>query len=914
MGMEWGSTPVPQEEELLALYTDYVAEPDTKRDVYAYTLLAVGVLLGVGGLLADAVGAVGVVMILSGIALSLPVTQGWRRVVAGSATGGAGTVVLSVVLAPGRWSDGAVVHSTALTVLYTASLLTLAGIIVTLPLVTGRRSYLGAGEERTHSGGESVATSSSDESGLYILGKNGHGWNWQFVEHSAIAAGASPTPSRLEAQQRVQEMKSQVAGAKLLDVDDTAFRLYESGDDSWRWYLMQGDGSAIAEGAIEYDTRTQANRAIETLEEHNQTAETYVVDGGFYRFDEHGGDVTWEFVHQDRHTLARGVAGDDREAAEENRRRFQELAAGARELVVDTYGVELTEDGDAWTWRLRDDEYQHVASSTRAFDTREDAETAVEDRLSQLFSAEILEQGQPTYDVYKAGDDWQWRLVDDTGDTVATGNTDVTGREQAAEAATEFKQTAGDADVVSIETLEFETYEAEGGWHWRLIDGGRSVHARGPGTYRSQQAACEAIDRVCGAAPEADRLEFETAAFHVYEADGGAWYWRLIDDNGTEIADSGQGEYGSKSGAMQAMTTLQENAPEANHLEIDTAAFELFEDEEGHGWRLVNDVGDTITDGVTRHETQAEAKEAMETVLDAMTDVDKREMSSGVFHIYGDDEWWWEFVEPDGAVLATASTRFETQGAVEDAIQEIQAAAGDAPVKKLGYLGVLLDTTEWSWTLVDEEREPIAESEERYVTRQTAVSRIEEIKYAATEVTIYEIRTAAFDCYRDDDGWTWRLFDDNHDEIARGTRTYEDRETVSSTLNFLGRVAPGAELLDYDGLAFEIHHEQAGWMWRVIDERQRILATASNHYESTAAVEDDIDAAKAAIDDAGVVEIDAATFEFHRRDDGWTWRLLDETGNKLAESNNVFSSRAEAEEELTTVMDTGPDAVVSRTG
>jgi uncharacterized protein YegP (UPF0339 family) len=914
MGMERGNSPAPFEEELLALYTEYVAEPDTKRDIYAYILLALGVLLGVGGLLADAVGALGVVIALFGIVLSLPVTQTWRRVAAGSATLGVATVGLSVVLAPGRLSDGAIVHSTVLTVLYVGSLCTLAGTIIALPLVTGRRSYVADPELREDSGGQVVPVNGAEEGGLYVLGKNGHGWNWQFVEHAAIAEGASPTPSRLEAQQRVAEMKSQVAGATLLDVDDTAFRLYESGEDGWRWYLMQGDGSAIAEGAIEYDSRTQANRAIDTLEEHSETAETYVVDGGFYRFETTGEDVTWEFVHQDRHVLAKGATTGDRETVETGRRRFQELAGGARELAIDTYGVELTEDGDRWGWRLRDNEYQHVASSTRDYETRDDAEAAVEDRLSQLFSAEILEQGQPTYDVYKAGDDWQWRLVDETGVSVASGNTDVTGRERAAEAATEFKQTAPEADVVNIETLEFETYETADGWRWRLLDGDRNVHARGPETYRDKRTAGEAVDRVRQAAPEADRLDFETAAFHIYEADGGAWHWRLIDDDGAEIADSGQGEYGSKDGAMQAMTTLQENAPEADHLEIDTAAFELFRDDDGHGWRLVDDVGDTIADGVTRHETQAGAKEAMETVLDAMTDVEKREMSSGVFHIYGDDEWWWEFVEPDGAVLAAASTNFETQRAVEDEVEQIQAAAGGAPVKKLGYLGILLDTDEWSWALVDEERDPVATSEEIYVTRQAAVSRIEDMKYAATDMTIYEIRTAAFDCYRSDDGWTWRLIDENHDEIARGTRTYEDRETVSSTLSFLGRVAPGAAVLEYDDLAFEIHHEQAGWTWRVIDEKQRILATASNHYETAGDVEEDIRDAKDAIDDAGVVEIDAATFEFHRRDDGWTWRLLDETGNKLAESNNVFSSRAAAEEELTTVMDIGPDAIVSRTG
>jgi uncharacterized protein YegP (UPF0339 family) len=907
-----GDLELPYDDELVGAYTTYVTEPDSKQEVYGYTVLAGGLLLALAGIVVESLGLLGLVVALFGVVLLLPVTWDGVRAGAGSATLGASGVVLSVLLDPGSVTQGAVFHSTSTTVLYLAGLSGLVGVVVLLPVVTGERSYYGPTDESGTDRGPAVIDQPEDE-GLFVLLENGTTWNWQFFQPEALAAGAAPSQSQLEARERVEDVKSQVTRASLLDVDDIAFRLYESGGDSWQWYLMRGDGSAVAEGVVEYDTRARANRVISRLKDNCEDTETYVVNGAFYDFQKAGSEWLWRLVHQDRYPLATSTQSyDDPEAAEAARSQFRELAAGAPELIVENYGIELVDEGDGWGWRLRDSNLELLANSTRTYETRESAEVAVEDRLNQLYSAEIIEAGEPTYDVHKAGDDWQWRLVDKTGEPVASGNTDVTGRERAAEAADQFKQNASTAPIVSIENLEFETYQADRGWRWRLLDSDRNVHARSPGTYRSQQAASDALDRVRDAAPEANLLEFETAAFHIYEEADGAWYWRLINEDGQELADSGQGEYDSKESAMHAMMTLQENAPDADNLEIDTAAFELFQDDSGWGWRLVNDVGATIVDGVTRHESEARAKEAMESVADALSDVGHRQMSGGIFHIYCDEEWWWEYVKPDGTVLATATDRFETQAAVEESIEGLQQQADTAPVTMLGYLGVVLDPTDWSWRLVDENRKPVADSVSGHESQQAAIGRIEDLKYTATEMSVYEIRTAAFDCFREDGGWTWQLIDDTHDVVAEAARTYEDRSAVMSTLEFIRRVAPSAEVLDYDGFAFELSQDQRGWTWRLLDDDQRIIATAANHYENTTAVEEDVDEARAAINEAGVTEIDAATFEFHRTDDGWTWRLLDETGNELAESNNAFDSRAEAEEELTAVMDSGPEALVSR--
>ncbi|MFB6311782.1 MAG: DUF1508 domain-containing protein, partial [Salinirussus sp.] len=168
------------------------------------------------------------------------------------------------------------------------------------------------------------------------------------------------------------------------------------------------------------------------------------------------------------------------------------------------------------------------------------------------------------------------------------------------------------AETVRVQDLAFETYRAGDGWHWRLVTDDREVRAESTEVYDSEEAASAVVDRVRTEAPDADLIEFENAAFQVYEAPEGAWRWRLIDEDGTVLADSGQGEYESRDDAMAAMTTLRENAPDAEHLEIENAAFELFEDDRGWGFRLVDDVGETIADGTTRHDTEAGARSAMD--------------------------------------------------------------------------------------------------------------------------------------------------------------------------------------------------------------------------------------------------------------------------------------------------------------
>jgi len=930
---------------LFEWYTKYVSEPESKKDVYGYTLLVLGYLLAIGGMLLYQIGgallnrfgpaagtqaltdlqfllrgtvgvpaAIGLISALLGIVLLLPVTRNSLIVAVVGACISLAAVVLFWIHYPYNWSVGTPAYSDLIIGLYTVGIGVVAGVVILVPVVTGERSYFSETVHGPRYDHPDIMIGEADRGGLFALYKRGTEWTWRFIDQAAVAGSTTSFLSRLETEERVDLVKEQVANAGLLEIKNAAFRLYESADGTWQWYLMRDDGSAVTEGGSDFASRDAADGAINTLKDHGPDAETFVMDEPVYDTRRTDGQWNWRLVDENRSPLALGAdAHPDRDDALADLAEFRGLAADAIDLVVDTYGVELVEADGRWTWQLRDSAHRQLAESVDAYDSKGTVEDGVYDLLDRLQRASVLEAGQPTFDVYRSGSDWAWHLLDGAGRAVAAGTEHRDEADAAASEAATLQAQAPDAAVVESSDLEFETYRTGDGWHWRLVTPEREVHAESTDTYESEDAASRIVDRVRTEAPEADLIEFENAAFQVYEAPDGAWRWRLIDEDGAVLSDSGQGEYESKDDAISAMTTLQENAPDAEHLEIENAAFELFQDDRGWGWRLVDDIGETIADGVTRHETENGARQAMDDLVATVSDVEERTMESGLFQVYvdADDEWWWRFVLPDGTILAESPRRFGTRHEVEGAVDDIQGMAGEAPVETVGRLAVLLDPADWSWDLVDENRDPVAIGAVSHDDRESAVAAVEDLQRHATETTVYEIRTAAFDCYESDEGWTWRLVDADHEPVAHAPETFEDLTAVESAIDAVSAVAADAELVDYDDVAFELFQDEDGWTWHLVDEDHTVLAVAATSHAERAAAERDVADARDEIAAASVIEIDSATFEFHHDGDGWRWRLVDENGNELGESIQTFESRAAAQEELSTVKELGPDAWVS---
>ncbi len=113
----------------------------------------------------------------------------------------------------------------------------------------------------------------------------------------------------------------------------------------------------------------------------------------------------------------------------------------------------------------------------------------------------------------------------------------------------------------------FELYEDNRGeYRWRLRhDNGNVIADSGEG-YSSKSGAKDAIERAREYGPDADVLDLEAAAFEIYEDEGEEWRWRLRHRNGNILADSGEG-YSSRSAATDAVDGVKRNAPGAADAE-----------------------------------------------------------------------------------------------------------------------------------------------------------------------------------------------------------------------------------------------------------------------------------------------------------------------------------------------------------
>jgi uncharacterized protein YegP (UPF0339 family) len=120
-------------------------------------------------------------------------------------------------------------------------------------------------------------------------------------------------------------------------------------------------------------------------------------------------------------------------------------------------------------------------------------------------------------------------------------------------------------------------------------------------------------------APDAEVLEIETAAFEIYRTDAGEYAWRLINEDERTLAVSGS-SYETREDAENAIERARDTVAGSSIIEIDKVAFEFHEQESGWGWRLVDEHGSPLAESVEPRETRQAAREEMLAVKDHAPD------------------------------------------------------------------------------------------------------------------------------------------------------------------------------------------------------------------------------------------------------------------------------------------------------
>lgn len=922
---------------LFDLYERYVGEPRSRKDVYGYAAFIVGYTLGLAGVLAYLAGngpgppdfalrevsiaasAFGLALGMFGVVLLLPVRRrGIQAAVVGLAVALV-SVGAFVVVYPGRWTTTADASGGVITA-YTVGVAIVAGVAAMVPVVTGEKGWLVSEIEdgREH---PPVMVGEAARGALFALYQVGTGeWTWRVLRQEALGENAGDPYARPDIESAVEGLRSTFADARLLEITTAAFRLHETADGGWRWTLMREDGSAVAESGDAYADRGAIGEATSLLKERGSDAPLVDVRGAAFDPYEEDGRWRWRLVDESREVLAVGAtAHDDRPAVEaaiaEAKRRFD----GAPLLALDALGAELYEDGGEWRWQLVDDADDVLATGADGFGSRRAAESAVSDLLPAVGGAPVMEAGTPGCELFADGDGWQFRLVDEDGEAVARNHAAYRDESTATDGADWMAATVDEADVVQYEEGTFEVHPSGEGWGWRLVTEGREVIAASTERYEDAAAAEEAVAAVCERARVADLIEFEHAAFQQYES-GGRWRWRLIDEDGNVMADSGE-DYATRDEVGDAMTTLKEHAPTAEILEIEAAAFELYEDEEGSwGWRLIDEGGAMVARGATGHPSRAAAREAMDFLVARSEDVESEDVEAqrlerAAFQFYADeaDEWRWRYLHPDGHTVATGGRAHATRDQLVEAVAAVREVAAGAVVRTVDPLGIELFPrgAGWEFRLLDGDRETVAESATGYETREAARTAVETVREHAADATVFAVEEGALRVIPDDDAFRWELVDGSRSVLARGPSSYEDPGLAAVSADRAGTLASDASLVDFETAAFQLHREEGGWGWRLVGEDGATIATGAADHPTRTAVREAVSSVRSLLEDASVLEIDDAAFELHRGPKGWTWRLVDETGSSLVRSVDAYPTRGEAREALKAVQSFGPEGWVS---
>ncbi|MFP9062132.1 DUF1508 domain-containing protein [Natrialbaceae archaeon A-chndr2] len=948
-------------QNLFRLYEHYVGEPDSKKDVYGYWVFIVGYLIGAAGVFTFIIGyagdtgsfllirvsgvsaAAGLSLCLFGIVLMLPVR---KRAIWAS---GVGLLIALVgvgsfgVVYPSDWRGYGADYSVEVIAIYAAGVAIIAGVTALVPVVTGRKGMFVEEEGATED--PEILTGDSLEAAQFAVFRDGEGdWKWHILHLEALAESESTTVTRPETEASIEEVKTQIGSAGLMELTTSAFRLHQDRNGTWQWTLARDDGSVVGTCASEFTERDDAEGSVSFLKDRGPTADVIEIDGAAFTYHEERDQWHWQLLDADRRALASSERGyGTMEAAEEAAQTFAQRFDRARLLDIEMFGVELREADDGWDWRFVDTDDEELATSAEAYDHKRDAEEAAESLLAQLESASITVASEPTYELYQSDSGWHWRLVDGNEHVVARAPEASDAHASAEQETEQFAAHVEQATVVEIDEAEYEVYPTpreaatDGGelkpvtveeddssadeavitddWHWRLVTEDREVIAASTDPHFDEAAAEDAIERVREQASEADLIEFESSAFQVYEADSGEWRWRLIDEDGTVLADSGE-EHTSRGDAAEAMMTLKEQAPEAELLEIDTAAFEIFVDENDEwGWRLIDEAGKLVAEDPNTHPTRAAAKSAMERLLSHLGS-SIRTMEAAIFQTYVDQDWHWRFVLPTGETVATDAASASTRDEIETSIESLRDDAAGGEICTVGDVMIQLYGSgkgDWRWQLLDRDRGVIADASTSDQSRQAVTATVENLKRYAGDAPIFTIDDAAIRIDRGD-RWTWQLIDDERSILASATEEQSSKADVLALVEDVRQLAPIAGRVDFDVASFELYAgEDDRWYWRLIDENGRTVATGTEGYTSSEAASEALDNVRELIENASILEIDSVSFELHRSDDGWVWRLIDKYGDVLAESTQSYEHRTDAREAMVAVKRHAPGGWITFT-
>ncbi|WP_053948328.1 YegP family protein [Halolamina sediminis] len=546
------STERTDEGTLRSVYRRRIGDPTTDDEVRGYWLFVVGLVLAVAGVLLflaseprgglrqlSLVGiSVGLILLLVGPVIRLPLQPRATTLVAVGATVAAIGVAYFVAVFPGEWSvrNG----NTVVIGLYGLGLLAIGAGGVLVPLLSGRGDEAADLRRELAELDDVLEDSAADEADLAAR---------VAALRSELAASNDAAASLGRA---VTAMSEELADAEADEADLAArlwslrqsqarFELYEDKGGEFRWRLRHRNGNIVATSGEGYSQRHNAQKGLESVRRNALGA-----------------------------TLLRVESEDELAEPGET---FE-----PPEVVESQTTFELYEDkGGEFRWRLRHDNGNIVGDGGEGYSRRSGARDAIERVQEYAGPAEYLRLDPTGFEIYRdVAGEWRWRLVHRNGNVLGDGGEGYTRRRDARRAVDRVRG--------GLDELTFETYEDSAGEHrWRLKSANGQIVADSGEGYSRKSSVEDAVERVREYAPEADVLDIGRASFEVYEDQGGEFRWRLRHRNGQIVATGSEG-YAEKSKTEDAVDRFKLNAPGSEIEDLDAAAAAEAEDgDDGNG-------------------------------------------------------------------------------------------------------------------------------------------------------------------------------------------------------------------------------------------------------------------------------------------------------------------------------------------
>ena len=338
------------------------------------------------------------------------------------------------------------------------------------------------------------------------------------------------------------------------------------------------------------------------------------------------------------------------EIAATERTEREQLAAELAAIETSQSQFELyTDRSGRHRWRLRHRNRNIIADSSQGYSSRQKAQQGLSAVRRDAVGAAVVDLDELEMDI-------EIEAVDDA----------VEGEDAPA-----FVEEAPSQ-------AEFEVYEDAGGKHrWRLRHDNGNIIADSSQGYGSENSRDEAVERVRGYVQSADYLRIDPAAFELYRDRAGKYRWRLLHKNGNILADSGQG-YASRQKAKQGVESVAKNVAEDGNAE-----FEVYEDNAGeYRWRLVHTNGNIIADSGEGYVDESEANDAVVRVREYAPEADVLDIGSAAFEIYRDnaDEWRWRLRHRNGKIMGDSGEGYASRSGVEEGINSVKQNAPNAEI------------------------------------------------------------------------------------------------------------------------------------------------------------------------------------------------------------------------------------------